>query len=107
MDRPDGMPWARQLSNRLTSRIISWRTGQRIQDSQSGYRLIRVVVLQTIPLVTTRFQTESELLIKAGLRGYRISSIPIRSVYTTPLSAIRPVVDTWRFLALLVRSMMW
>lgn len=107
MDRPDGMPWARQLSNRLTSRILSWRTGQRIQDSQSGYRLIRVGVLQTVSLETTRFQTESELLIKAGRRGYRISFIPIRSMYNAPVSAIRPVVDTWRFVVLLVRSAMW
>ncbi|MBI4552633.1 MAG: glycosyltransferase family 2 protein [Candidatus Latescibacteria bacterium] len=107
MDRPDGMPWARQLSNRLTSRIISWRVGQRIRDSQSGYRLIRTTVLQTVPLVTSRFQTESELLIKAALRGYRIRAIPIRSVYVSPASAIRPVIDTWRFVILLTRSLAW
>ena len=107
MERPEGMPWQRRFSNRLTSRVLSWRTGQRIRDSQSGYRLIKTTVLRTVLLVTTRFQTESELLIKAGLQGYRIQSIPITSIYTARRSTIRPFVDTWRFVALVARSLAW
>ena len=107
MDDPGGMPWQRRLSNRLTSRILSWRTGRQIQDSQSGFRLIKTKVLVGITLETNRFQAESELLIKAGLQGYRIDSVPITSIYAARSSAIRPFADTWRFVALVVRSLGW
>lgn len=107
MDRPDGMPWQRRLSNRMTSRILSWRAGQRISDSQSGFRLIRTRVLRSVRLDTTRFQTESELLIRAGLQRFRIVSIPVASIYTASMSMIRPFADTWRFVALVARSLAW
>jgi glycosyltransferase involved in cell wall biosynthesis len=107
MHRPAGMPWQRRLSNRLTSCILSWRTGQRIRDSQSGYRLIRAQVLARVSLETSRFQTESELLIKAGLQGFRIDAIPVQSIYRASASAIQPFLDTWRFVVLVARSMTW
>ena len=107
MDRPAGMPWHRRFSNRLTSRILSWRTGQHIRDSQCGYRFIRTEVLRQITLDTTRFQTESELLIKASINGFRIESIPIRTIYTAPHSSMRLGADTWRFVVLMIKSMAW
>lgn len=107
MDRPDGMPWQRRMSNRITSWVVSRRIGQTIRDSQSGFRLIRSEVLRSVTLETDRFQTESELLIKAGLCGFRIEAIPIRSIYISSRSAIRPWGDTWRFVVLMVKSLFW
>ena len=107
MANPDGMPWQRRFSNRLTSRILSWRTGQKIRDSQSGFRLIKTKVLADIALDTNRFQAESELLIRAGLRGHRIDSVPITSIYTACSSNNRPFADTWRFVVLMGRSLGW
>ncbi len=107
MADPSGMPWHRHFSNRLTSRILSWRTGQKIHDSQSGFRLIKTKVLADIALETNRFQAESELLIKTGLCGYRIGSVPITSIYTGHHSAIRPFTDTCRFVVLIGRSLGW
>ena len=107
MEAPHEMPMGRRFSNRLTSLLISWRIGQTITDSQCGFRWIQTRLLQNIKLETTRFQTESELLIKAGLKGFRISSIRIPSVYRHSRSSIRPVSDTWRFVVLYVRSLFW
>ncbi|MCK4408759.1 MAG: hypothetical protein KAW67_01650, partial [Candidatus Eisenbacteria sp.] len=103
------MPKLRIWTNRTTSRIVSLLAGQKISDSQSGYRLIKVRVLRDIvqSFVTTRYDTESELLIRAARRGYRMAAVTIRSVYTGTVSHINPFVDTLRFVRLVTRSMFW
>jgi glycosyltransferase involved in cell wall biosynthesis len=104
MDRVGQMPWIRQLTNRLTSAVISGMAGQRIPDSQSGYRFIRSDVLRRLRLTTSRYDTESEMLIQAGRMGYAIGAIPISSVYGEERSAIRPGRDTVRFIRLVLRT---
>ncbi len=103
------MPKLRIWTNRTTSRIVSLIAGQEISDSQSGYRLIKVGVLRDVvkSFVTTRYDTESELLIRAARRGYKVAAVAIRSIYTGTVSHINPFVDTLRFLRLVIRSMFW
>lgn len=101
------MPGIRIWTNRTTSRVVSLLTGQEIPDSQSGYRIMRTGAVSGLPLATTRYDTESEILIRAGRRGARIASIPIESIYTGGVSHINPFVDTLRFLRLVFRSVFW
>ena len=103
------MPKLRIWTNRTTSRIVSLLSGQKILDSQSGYRLIKVRVLKDVvkSFVTTRYDTESELLIRAARRGYRTTAVTIKSIYTGTVSHINPFVDTLRFVRLVTRSMFW
>ncbi len=103
------MPKLRIWTNRTTSRIVSLITRQDIPDSQSGYRLIKIRVLRDIvtSFVTTRYDTESELLIRAARRGYRTAAVAITSIYTGAVSHINPIVDTLRFVRLVSRSMFW
>jgi glycosyltransferase involved in cell wall biosynthesis len=107
MARTGGMPMIRLLTNRFTSAVISLRTRCRIDDSQSGYRLIRTSLLRDIDFVTGHFDFESELLIKAALRGAVIASVPIRTIYLDEKSKINPLRDTARFFMLVVRSLFW
>jgi glycosyltransferase involved in cell wall biosynthesis len=107
MDVPVGMPWIRRATNRFTSAVVSALAGQRIPDSQCGYRLFRVAKLRGLRLVTSRYDTESEILVRLARRGCRIGAAPISSVYGTESSAIRPLRDTVRFfrlVALLLRD---
>jgi glycosyltransferase involved in cell wall biosynthesis len=103
------MPKLRIWTNRTTSRVVSFLAGQKIPDSQSGFRLIKVRVLRDIvkSFVTSRYDTESELLIRAARRGYKSASVGIRSIYRGTVSHINPVVDTLRFLRLVGRSVFW
>ena len=104
MGKIENMPLARLWTNRITSWLISAMVHQRIDDSQSGYRLIRKNVLRNIDLMTSNFDTESEILVKAGRQGYRIVSIPIKTIYKDKFtSKIKPLKDTIRFIKLLVR----
>ena len=107
MAEAGGMPAIRIFTNRLTSAIVSLRAGQRIPDSQNGYRLIRASLLARLELVTSRYEIESEMIIKACRAGGRTSSIPVRTIYGAEKSAIHPFRDTFRFIALVTRSLFW
>lgn len=97
MRDPTGMPWIRRATNRLMSWMLSSLAGQWIPDSQCGYRAMRREVLEKMELHTARFEIESEILLEAARRGYRIGSIPIQSVYAGEKSSIHPFKDTIRF----------
>jgi len=101
------MPAIRKCTNKLTSFASSLLAHQKIEDSQSGFRLITSDVLQTVKLETDRFETESEILIKASKAGFRITSVPIKTIYGEEKSKIRPIHDTYRFFKLLFRSLRW
>lgn len=96
-----GMPVIRRLTNVSMSLIISLLSGQWIPDTQCGFRLIKREVLARVRLYTSNFETESELLIKSGWRGYRISSVTISTVYSDEKSKINPNRDTVRFFRML------
>jgi glycosyltransferase involved in cell wall biosynthesis len=94
------MPWLRKWTNITTSRVISALAGCAIPDSQSGYRLYRVASLRGLRLRTTRYDAESEILVRLARGGARIGAVPISTVYGDQVSSIRPLVDTGRFLRL-------
>ncbi len=105
MSDTKNMPFVRLHINRITSFFTSLFLPCRINDTQSGYRLIRTEVLRNIDLVTSNFETESEILIKAGRKGFRIKEIPIRTVYLpNAQSKIKPLKDTLKFIRLMLTS---
>lgn len=96
------MPLIRRMTNISMSIIISFLAGQWIPDTQCGFRLLKREVLERVRLYTSNFETESELLIKAGWCGFRISSVTISTVYSEEKSKIRPGRDTVRFFRMLL-----
>jgi glycosyltransferase involved in cell wall biosynthesis len=107
MAENERMPWLRKRTNEVMSRIISGLASQRIDDSQCGFRLVDARVLRAIQLESSRYDLESEILIKAGRLGYPVASVAISTVYHDEESSIHPLVDTVRFLRLLWRSRQW
>ena len=99
------MPLHRRINNAFISSVGSQLCGQTVPDFQSGYRLIRAAVLEQGSLKTERYETESELLIQAGRRGFRIESLPIAARYGDYRSDIKPLREIWLFTKLLVRSL--
>lgn len=98
MGDPQGMPLIRVITNIVMSRIISYIARQNIPDTQCGYRLISREVLERVEIETKKFEIESEILIKAARFGYKIKSIPVKSIYAkNQRSKINPFVDTIRF----------
>ncbi|MCD5398068.1 glycosyltransferase family 2 protein [candidate division NPL-UPA2 bacterium] len=104
MGNVENMPQVRFWTNRTTSRVVSALAHQKIDDSQSGYRLIKKEAFQNINLVTSNFDAESEILVKASRQGYKITSVPIKTIYMDKFSSkIKPFQDTLRFIRLVVR----
>jgi glycosyltransferase involved in cell wall biosynthesis len=99
-----GMPIHRILSNTITSSLVSARTGVRIHDSQTGFRLIAREVLSSIEVEADGFEAETEFLIKAARGGFRISSVPIATIYGAEPSHMTHWKTTKRFLQVLLRE---
>jgi glycosyltransferase involved in cell wall biosynthesis len=100
------MPYSRVVTNRFMSWAISVIAGQKIPDSQCGYRLIKRCVLERADLETSNYEIESELIMSAARNGFRIASVPIKTVYGSERSRINPVVDTLRFIFFIIRYLL-
>ncbi|MBD3315329.1 MAG: glycosyltransferase [Chitinivibrionales bacterium] len=92
------MPVARIISNRLTSLILSLFTGCRIYDSQSGYRLYSRRLLDSVSLEYSRFEMESEIILKACRSGFDIRFVSVQTLYFHTHSHISHIIDTVRWI---------
>lgn len=105
MSKARGMPPVRLLTNKFMSWIISLIAKQNILDTQCGLKLIKAEVLEKLKLSTYKYETESEILIKASRLGFKIESVPIKTIYNGEKSQINPFVDTLRFLRFIFKNL--
>jgi len=105
MSNPTGMPLIRILTNRFMSFIISALCKQDIPDSQCGFRLYTREAIDSITIKTPKFEIESEVLVKLARGGFKIRSVPVRSIYGQEKSKIRPIRDTLRFFGFLFKTL--
>ena len=96
-----GMPLQRRISNKLTSFLLSIKTGQKILDSQCGFRAYRAEVVKNITTVEDGYEAETEILIKASRHGYKIGFINITTIYGDEESKMMPIKTTFGFIKLL------
>lgn len=102
MEYTHNMPAVRRLTNKTMSFIISKVTKQDIPDSQCGYRLLKRKVLERVKTETSKYDMESEILFKAAKQHFKIDSVKISTVYKDQKSNINPLIDTFRFMRLLI-----
>ncbi len=98
------MPIARKVINHFMSFLLSIMSGQRVPDTQCGFRLVKKEVLKAIELESSNYEIESELILKAARHGFNIQSVSIKSVYEDQKSKINPFIDTLRFIRLLAKT---
>jgi glycosyltransferase involved in cell wall biosynthesis len=70
-----GMPIQRRMSNKITSFLLSKKTGQWILDSQCGFRAYSSKVLQEVKTVFDGFEAESEILVRAVRKGFKVGFV--------------------------------
>jgi glycosyltransferase involved in cell wall biosynthesis len=97
------MPKLRRFVNRYMSRKISGLCGHLIPDTQCGFRMLHRDLIPDVLGGAERFDYETEMLIVASRRGFRVESVPITTVYADEVSSIHPVRDTFRFFQLMRR----
>lgn len=97
------MPRVRVLTNRYMSWQISRVCGQPIPDTQCGFRMIHRDVVPHLFCESNAYDYETEMLFIAAQRGFKISAVPVSTVYADEKSKIHPIRDTLRFFKLLSR----
>lgn len=68
----------RRFGNHLIIRIMNFVFRTSFQDVLSGYRVMNRKFLDTVPLITPGFETETELTLQALEKGMVILELPIR-----------------------------
>ncbi|MCW8812660.1 MAG: glycosyltransferase family 2 protein [Ignavibacteriaceae bacterium] len=97
-----GMPIQRKLSNKLTSFFLTIKIGQNILDSQCGYRAYSVKVLKEVATEYSGFEAESEILVKASKKGFKIGFVDIPTIYGNEKSKMQPVQAILGFLKVML-----
>lgn len=105
MAHTQNMPLARKSTNKFLSWLTSLIAGQSIPDTQCGFRLIKMEVLRELELVSDKYEIESEILIKASKLGYKIGSVPIKTIYSSQVSKINPIVEIGYFVKMFIRNL--
>jgi glycosyltransferase involved in cell wall biosynthesis len=98
MHTPSRMPLVRRWVNRLMSEQLSRLTGRPVPDSQCGFRLMNLREWAKLPIRSSHFEIESEVLLHFARAGLKIEFVPIQVIYKEELSKIHPIKDTVRWL---------
>jgi glycosyltransferase involved in cell wall biosynthesis len=99
------MPPVRRLSNWLGTLLLSSALGRRIDDNQSGYRLVgRRLMDATLDSVESGFAFEVEMIAICLREGWDIDWVPVRTIYGDEESHIRPVQHLREFLGVTRRA---
>jgi hypothetical protein len=80
------------------TRCLSDLTGEKLSDSQCGFRLVQLESVLQLPLASSGFVIESETIVAFLAAGKRVEFVPIQVIYGIGESKIRPVRDTWRWM---------
>lgn len=93
-------PVLRRFANRFADFWISWASGQRVPDSQSGFRIYPAALLHEVQASTARhrgYVYESQMLIDGARAGYPSVAVAVSSIYVPGArpSYFRPGRDVW------------
>ena len=77
----DGIPGKSSTGNRFSNFWFLVVTGIELHDTQSGYRLYPVKLINSLKLITWKFELEIEVLVKAAWKKVEVKNIPIKVLY--------------------------
>ena len=96
------MPLVRFVTNKFMSALLSRKLGQRVTDSQCGYRLLsRKAIPVVLAGASDGFAADSEQLLLLSRAGFSFAEVPVSTIYGDEKSKIRPLRDTVKFFAML------
>jgi glycosyltransferase involved in cell wall biosynthesis len=95
------MPFQRIVSNKLTSFLLSKKTGMKIIDSQCGFRAINMRVLQKVHTRSNGYEAESEIIILTARAGFKIGFVEVPTIYGNEKSKMKPVKTIFGFIKVL------
>jgi len=98
-----------RLGNWVADRALRLVAGRPIPDTQSGFRVYPVAATLGLGAQSTRYDFETEVLLRAARRGVDLVGVPV-AVYYPPVaervSHYRPAKDTLRIIRTVVRVLL-
>ncbi|MCK9302331.1 MAG: glycosyltransferase family 2 protein [Bacteroidales bacterium] len=92
----DGMPKKNTFANKFSNFWFTLQTGEKLPDTQTGFRLYPLRKMGKMRLVTKRYEAELELLVRCAWRGIAIVPLNINVFYPDAenrVSHFRPARD--------------
>lgn len=101
--RSPAMPAGRRFANGFSSGWAAALAGQRVTDSQCGFRLYRREVTARTPITPGRYELETEIVVRAARLGFRVAEVEVPTVYGEERSQIHTFRDVPRIVGTLMR----
>jgi len=102
------VPWRSRFGNTLTIRLTALLLGQRLPDTQCGYRILSRRFAEAVVQEVRggRYETEMEIIVKAIRGPWRVVTPPIATIYEAgnPSSHFHKVRDSFLVYARLFRA---
>lgn len=93
----DGMPAKNTFANKFSNFWFWAETGQKLPDTQSGFRLYPIKLYQNTRWFTNKYEFEIEILVRSAWSGINIIPVPIKVDYPEDrVSHFRPLPDFGR-----------
>jgi len=90
------VPGKSSMGNKISTFWFRFETGISLPDTQSGYRLYPLLPLKGMRFLTSKYEFEIEVIVRAAWKGVPVTSVPV-SVYYAPaetrVSHFRPFTD--------------
>ena len=93
------------FGNNLVRRLVNWIFKSNLSDIMSGYRAYSRELVQSIPILSSGFEVETEITIRILDYGFRIKEVPLpyRERPEGSVSKLRTFHDGFRVLAEIAR----
>ena len=93
------------FGNNLVRRLVNWIFNSNLSDIMSGYRAFSRELVQSIPILSSGFEVETEMTIRILDYGFRIKEVPLpyRERPEGSVSKLRTFHDGFRVLAEIAR----
>ena len=93
------------FGNNLVRRLVNWIFKSNLSDIMSGYRAFSRELVQSIPILSSGFEVETEITIRILDYGFRIKEVPLpyRERPEGSVSKLRTFHDGFRVLAEIAR----
>ncbi|MGL5979683.1 MAG: DUF2062 domain-containing protein [Phocaeicola sp.] len=95
----DNMPSKNTFANKFSNFWFWVETGQKMEDTQSGFRLYPLKRMGKISFLSNRYEFEVEVIVRSAWKGVEVCNVPIQ-VYYPPqeerVSHFKPLKDFTR-----------
>jgi len=90
----DSVPKNSSFGNSFSNFWFWAETGIKLTDSQSGFRLYPLEIIDKIKFYTSKFEFEIESIVRVAWRGFDVRNVPIKVLYNEErVSHFRPITD--------------